>query len=66
MDIIEDCANFSKITKDLKPYIIEFKKDGIIKLKIYSNNCKVKGPNKYLIITMTYDKYIFSGNDYVQ
>lgn len=45
LDIVEDHAKFLKVMKDLKPYIVEFEKDGTMKLKVYLNDCKVEGPN---------------------
>ncbi len=43
--MVKDCANFLKVIKDLKPYIVEFKEDKIMKLKVYPNNCTVESPN---------------------
>lgn len=42
LDVIKDCANFLKLIKDKKLYIIKFEQDEIIKPKIYPNNCVVK------------------------
>lgn len=47
----------------LKPYMVEFKKNGALKKKIYLSDCTVHGPNCYPIIVITYDKSIFSTNN---
>lgn len=44
--VVEDCANFLKVIKDLKPYMVEFDQDGTMKLKIYLNDCIVEGSNQ--------------------
>lgn len=38
-DKIEDCEKFLNIIKDLKLYLVEFEKDGLIKAKNYLNDC---------------------------
>lgn len=42
LNIIEDSKNFFKKMKELKPYIVEFEKDNIIKPKLYHFNYIVK------------------------
>lgn len=37
-NIMKDCANFFKVIKDLKPYIVKFKKNRTIKSKVYHDN----------------------------
>ena len=46
--------------KELKPYLVEFEKDGIMKTKNYFLDYKVKSDNHQPIIIITYDEYIFS------
>lgn len=36
LDIIEDCERFLKKMEELKPYIVELNKDGIMKDKKYA------------------------------
>ena len=43
--MVEDYTNFLKVMKNLKLYMVKFKQDEIIKLKIYSDNYIVKSPN---------------------
>ena len=48
---------------DLKPYVVEFEKDGTIKSKVYPQNCMVGGDDRRPIIIITHDKCTFSSND---
>lgn len=41
-NVIKDYANFLKLIKNLKPYIVEFEKEEIIKAKVYLDNYIVK------------------------
>lgn len=52
----------TKIEK-LKPYIVEFNKDGVMKAKNYLVDCIVRGNKHYSIIIITYDECTFSMND---
>ena len=62
-DIIKDCKNFLKRLERLKPYIIKFEKDNIIKPRIYPANYAVGGNERQPIIVITYDKCIFFANN---
>lgn len=42
-DVIEDCERFLKTMEKLKPYMVEFNEDGIMKHKKYSLNYVVGG-----------------------
>lgn len=42
-DVVEDCANFLKRIEELKPYIVEYNQDRVIKPKMYPSNCAVGG-----------------------
>lgn len=41
-NIVEDCKNFLLKMKELKPYMLEFEKDGTIKPKAYTFNCAIE------------------------
>lgn len=45
LNIIKDYNNFLKKIEKLKPYMVQFEEDDIIKAKIYLSNCKARGPN---------------------
>ena len=45
-DVVEDCSNFLKKVEELKPYMVEFNKDGTMKPKTYTLDCAIKGENK--------------------
>ena len=62
-DIVEDRKNFLQKMEKLKPYILEFKENGVMKLKIYLSNCAIKGNDWWPIIVITHDECIFSAND---
>lgn len=40
--------------------MVKFNKNGIIKAKNHPINCIVRDKKYYLIVIITYDKYIFS------
>lgn len=58
-DIVEDCKVFLEKIEKLKPYIIEFNKNSIIKSKFYLLDYMVRDNNWPSIIVITYDEYIF-------
>lgn len=62
---MEDCKNFFIQIEKFKPYVLELKKDGIMKPKIYLFNCIVKKNERLFIIVITYNKYIFFTNNRV-
>lgn len=43
LDIVKDCKNVLQKIKKLKPYIIEFKRNNLIKPKIYLFNYAIGG-----------------------
>lgn len=47
-------------------YLVEFKKDKLIKTKNYLDNYIVKKDVYYFIIVITYNKYIFFANNRIQ
>ena len=42
-DVVADYERFLKTTEELKPYMVKFNEDGIMKDKKYSYNCVVDG-----------------------
>ena len=62
-DIIEDFRVFLNKIEKLKSYIVEFDKNGAIKLKTYPLNYAVGGNYWQPIIIITYNKYTFFAND---
>ena len=47
----------------IKPYLVEFKEDGFMKLKIYPENYVVGEINRQPFIFITHDESIFNVND---
>lgn len=43
LDVVEDCKNILQKIKKLKPYIIEFKGNNLIKPKTYLFNYAIRG-----------------------
>lgn len=64
--VVENCINFLKKIEELKPYMVEFNKDGTIKPKAYPPDCAIKDENQQSIIIITYDKHTFSANNGIQ
>lgn len=52
--------------KDLKPYIVEFEKNKIMKPQVYSDDCIVKYSNYQQVILITYNDNTFSANNNIQ
>lgn len=44
-DVVEDRNNFSRKMEELKPYMVEFDENGIMKPKVYPLDCAVGGDN---------------------
>ena len=65
-DIVEDCINFLRRMKELKPYMVEFDENGAIKPKVYPSDCTVGGENRRLIIVITHNKCTFFANNGVR
>lgn len=61
--MIKDCKNFLNKIKELKPYLVEFNKNNIIKDKIYPPDWAVRGKDCQLIIIITHNICIFLAND---
>lgn len=62
-NVVENHKIFLNKIKELKPYIVEFNKDGTIKTKIYFLDYIVKGKNWRPIIMITHNECIFSVNN---
>ncbi len=62
-DIVEDRKNFLTKMEELKPYMVEFKEDCIMKPKVYPSDCTVGGDERRPIIVITHDECTFSAND---
>ena len=60
---MEDYKNFLKKIEKFKSYIIEFKKNSIIKDKIYLFNYTIYSNDYYLIIIIIYNKYTYFVNN---
>lgn len=65
-DVVEDRKNFLTKIEELKPYIVEFKKNGTMKPKIYPQDCAIRGQKRRPIIVITHNKCIFSANNGIQ
>lgn len=63
LDLVKNFANFLKQMKELKPFLVKFNKDNIMKSKVYLPNCIIKGRNFWSIMIITYDEYIFFAKD---
>lgn len=64
-DVSEDCKNFLKKTKKLKPYKVNFDKDSIVKPKIYTFDCEVDGNDWQPIVVIPHEECRFPANDRV-
>lgn len=62
-DVVEDHKVFLEKMKELKPYMIDFDKNGVIKPKVYLSDCAIEGNNQQRIIVITYNKYTFFANN---
>ena len=60
---MEDCKNFLQRMEKLKPYMVEFEENSVIKKKIYPSDCVIYGSICCPIIVITYDECIFSANN---
>lgn len=65
-DVVEDQKKFLHKVEELKPYLVEFNEDGIMKEKIYSVDCTVGDSDCRPVIVITYDEYIFSANNRIR
>lgn len=54
---------FFEKNKKIKPYIVEFNEDGIIKSKMYPSNYIVNDEECWPIIVITHDECIFSAKN---
>ena len=62
-DVVEDRNRFLVKIEELKPYMVEFNEDGLIKAKDYLVDGTVGGEERCPIIVITYDECTFSANN---
>ena len=62
-DVIKDRKRFLKMMKELKPYLVEFDKDGGMLPKVYPPNCEVGEETRRPVIMITHDECTFSSNN---
>lgn len=65
-DVVEDRNKFLQKMEELKPYLVEFKKDGTMKEKIYPSDCAVDGEERRPVIVITHDECTFSANNRIR
>lgn len=63
LDVIAYRSEFVQYLEKLWPYIVEFEDDGLIKAKIYPEDCEIGGLERRPIIIITHDESIFQSND---
>lgn len=59
----EDYRKFLSTIKDLKPYFIEFKEDGSMKIPEYLDDCTVGRDKRCLVIVITHNECTFLANN---
>lgn len=64
--MVEDQSFFLIQIEKLKPYIVEFDKNGVMKAWKYSVNCVIGDHEHQTIIIITHDNCIFFVNDGIQ
>lgn len=62
-DVVENHKVFLEKIKKLKPYMIDFDKNGVIKPKVYLSDCAIEGNNRQPIIIITHNKRTFFANN---
>lgn len=65
-DVIKDRASFLKRMEELKPYMVEFNQDRVMKPKVYPFDCAVGGENRRPVVVITHNECTFSANDRVR
>lgn len=66
LDVIDDRRQFLTLMKEIWPYLVEFKKDDIMKDKNYFSNYAIKDEDCRLVIIIIHDECIFSANNSIQ
>lgn len=59
LDVMENRNCFLIKIEELKPYIVEFNKDSVIKIKNYPLSCTIREKEYYLVIIITYNECTF-------
>ena len=62
-DVVEDRKKFLNKMEDLKPYLVKFYENGIMKDKTYPPDCAIRDEDCRPVIIITYDEYTFLAND---
>lgn len=62
-NVVEYCYQFLRELESIKSYLVEFEKNGSMKLKVYLDNCSVGGSNCYFIISIMHDESTFNTNN---
>lgn len=65
-NVVEDQINFLQKIEELKPYIVEFEENDIIKPKVYPADCAIGRNNQQLVIIITHNEYTFLANNEIQ
>lgn len=65
-DVVADRKNFLRKIEELKPYMVEIDKFGVMKPKVYPPDYAVGGGNRQPVIVITHDECTFSANDGVR
>lgn len=64
--MIEDHINFLKKIDELKPYIVKWNEDNIIKLKVYTSKYIINGKEQWPIMVKIHDGCPFFANNGIQ
>lgn len=62
-NVIEDRIKFLKAMADLKPYLVEFEDNDMIKPKLYPKDCQVGKNDCKPVICIIHDECTFSANN---
>lgn len=59
LDVVRIWKRFLNKIEELKPYLVKFNKDGIMKNKMYPSNYRVKDENCWPVFIIIHNDYIF-------
>ena len=62
-NVVKDCKRFLNKIEELKPYLVKFNEDGIIKDKTYILNYVIKSGDCQSVIIVTDNQCTFLAND---
>lgn len=63
LNVVKDFIRFLNKLEKLKPYLVNFNENSIIKDKIYSSDCAIDGKNLWPVIVITYNEYTISAHE---